>query len=128
MTNELTMLTWVVVLNAVMWMPYVVNTIMVRGIMDAVGYPEEPRALSGWATKMKAAHYNAVENLVVFATLVLIANAAGVSNDVTVTACQVYFWARVVHLLSYTLSIPWVRTVAFVVGWGCQVALILQLL
>jgi len=128
MTNELTMLTWVVALNAVMWMPYVVNTIMVRGIMDAVGYPEEPRALSGWATKMKAAHYNAVENLVVFAALVLIANAAGVSNDVTVMACKVYFWARVVHLLSYTLSIPWVRTVAFVVGWGCQVALILQLL
>lgn len=128
MTSELTMLTWVVALNAVMWMPYVVNTIMVRGLMDAVGYPEEPKALSGWATKMKAAHYNAVENLVVFATLVLIANAAGVSNDVTVTACQVYFWARVVHLLSYTLSIPWVRTLAFVTGWGCQVAIILQLL
>ena len=128
MTNELTMLTWVVALNAVMWMPYVINTIMVRGLMDAVGYPEEPKALSGWATKMKAAHYNAVENLVVFAALVLIANAAGVSNDVTVMACKVYFWARVVHLLSYTLSIPWVRTVAFVVGWGCQAALILQLL
>lgn len=128
MTNELTMLTWVVALNAVMWMPYVVNTIMVRGLMDAVGYPEEPKALSGWATKMKAAHYNAVENLVVFAALVLIANAAGVSNDVTVMACRIYFWARVVHLLSYTLSIPWVRTIAFVVGWGCQVALILQLL
>ena len=128
MTNELTMLTWVVALNAVMWMPYVINTIMVRGLMDAVGYPEEPKALSAWATKMKAAHYNADENLVVFAALVLIANAAGVSNDVTVMACKVYFWARVVHLLSYTLSIPWVRTVAFVVGWGCQAALILQLL
>ena len=128
MTNELTMLTWVVALNAVMWMPYVINTIMVRGLMDAVGYPEEPKALSGWATKMKAAHYNAVENLVVFAALVLIANAAGVSNDVTVMACKVYFWARVVHLLSYTLSIPWVRNVAFVVGWGCQAALLLQLL
>lgn len=128
MTNELTMLTWVVALNAVMWMPYVVNTIMVRGLMDAVGYPEEPKALSGWATKMKAAHYNAVENLVVFAALVLIANAAGVSNDVTVTACQIYFWARVVHLLSYTFAVPWVRTIAFVTGWGCQVALILQLL
>ena len=128
MTNELTMLTWIVALNAVMWMPYVVNTIMVRGLMDAVGYPEEPKALSGWATKMKAAHYNAVENLVVFAALVLIANAAGVSNDATVMACTVYFWARVVHLLSYTLSIPWVRTIAFAVGWGCQVAILLQLL
>ncbi len=128
MTTELTSLTWVVTLNAVMWIPYIVNTIMVRGIMDAVGYPEEPKQLSGWATKMKAAHYNAVENLVVFAALVLIANAAGVSNEITVTAANVYFWARVVHLLSYTMAIPWVRTLSFAVGWLCQVAIILQLL
>ena len=128
MTSDLTSLTWVVALNAIMWMPYIVNTIMVRGIMDAVGYPEEPKELSGWATKMKAAHYNAVENLVVFAALVLIANAAGVSNDVTVMAAKVYFWARVVHLISYTMAIPWVRTLSFTVGWVCQIAIILQLL
>jgi uncharacterized MAPEG superfamily protein len=128
MTSELTSLTWVATLTAVMWMPYIINTIMVRGLMDAVGYPDEPKAISGWATKMKAAHYNAVENLVVFAALVLVANAAGVSNGVTITACNVYFWARVVHLLSYTMAIPWLRTLAFLVGWGCQMAIILQLL
>ncbi len=128
MSSELTSLTWVVTLNALMWMPYIINTIMVRGLMDAVGYPEEPKELSGWATKMKAAHYNAVENLVVFAPLVLIAHVAGISNEITVLACNVYFWARVVHLLSYTLAIPWVRTLSFAVGWGCQIALILQLL
>lgn len=128
MTSELTSLTWVVVLNAVMWMPYIINTIMVRGLIDAVGYPDEPKPLSAWAARMKAAHYNAVENLVVFAALVLIANAAGVSNETTVLACHVYFWARVVHLLSYTLAIPWVRTLSFAVGWLCQIAIILQLL
>ena len=128
MTSELTMLTWVAALNAVMWMPYIINTIMVRGLMDAVGYPEEPKALSGWAAKMKAAHYNAVENLVVFATVVLVANAAGISNETTVLACNVYFWARVVHLLSYTMAIPWVRTLSFAVGWVCQIAIILQIL
>ncbi len=128
MTSELTSLTWVVTLNAVMWMPYIINAVLVRGLIDAVGYPDEPKPLSGWATKMKAAHYNAVENLVVFAALVLIANAAGISNEITVTACNVYFWARVVHLLSYTMAIPWVRTLAFAAGWVCQVAIILQLL
>jgi uncharacterized MAPEG superfamily protein len=101
---------------------------MVRGLVDAVGYSDEPKPLSGWATRMKAAHYNAVENLVVFAALVLIANAAGISNEITVMACNVYFWARVVHLLSYTMAIPWVRTLAFAAGWVCQVAIILQLL
>jgi uncharacterized MAPEG superfamily protein len=128
MTSELTSLTWVVALNAVMWVPYIINTIMVRGLIDAVGYPDEPKPLSAWAARMKAAHYNAVENLVIFAALVLIANVAGVSNETTVLACQVYFWARVVHLFSYTLAIPWVRTLSFAVGWLCQVAIILQLL
>ena len=128
MSNELTSLTWVVALNAVMWMPYIINTIMVRGLMDAVGYPDAPKPLSGWATKMKAAHYNAVENLVVFAALVLIADAAGIKGEVTAAACATYFWARVVHLLVYTFGIPWLRTLAFFVGFVCQVVLAWQIL
>ncbi len=66
--------------------------------------------------------------LVVFAVLVLIADASNVSNATTVLACQLFFWARLVHLLSYTFAIPWVRTVAFVAGFGCQMALVLQLI
>ncbi len=128
MTSELMSLTWVTALTALIWMPYVVNIILVRGLVDAVGYPQDPQPMSPWAAKMKAAHANAVENLVVFATLVLIANAAGVSNETTVMACTVYFWARVLHLVSYTLAIPWIRTVAFVIGFGCQAALVLQLI
>jgi len=128
MTSELMSLTWVTALTAVMWIPYILNTIAVRGVMGAVGYPEDPKPLSGWAAKMKAAHANAIENLVVFAALVLIADAANVSNATTVLACQLYFWARLVHLLSYTFAVPFVRTAAFVVGFGCQVALILQVI
>ncbi len=127
MNNELMWLTWVTALTAVIWIPYILNTIAVRGLVDAVGYPDDPKPLSPWAQKMKAAHYNAVENLVVFAALVLIANAAGVSNATTELACQVYFWARVVHVASYTFAIPWVRTLAFATGFVCQAALFLQL-
>ena len=128
MTSELTSLTWVTTLTAVMWMPYILNMIAVRGLVDAVGYPADPTSLSPWAAKMKAAHANAVENLVVFAALVLIADLAGISNSTTVLACQLYFWARLVHLLSYTFAIPWVRTTAFVAGFACQIAIVLQLL
>ncbi len=128
MTSELMSLTWVTTLTAVMWMPYILNMIAVRGLVDAVGYPDDPKPLSAWAAKMKAAHSNAVENLVVFAALVLIANAAGVSNSTTVLACELYFWARLVHLLSYTFAIPWVRTITFVAGFACQIAIVLQLL
>jgi uncharacterized MAPEG superfamily protein len=128
MTSELMSLIWVTALTAILWIPYTLNTIAVRGLMDAVGYPADPKPLAGWAQKMKAAHANAVENLVVFAALVLIANAAGVSNETTVLACTVYLWSRVVHLLAYTFAIPWVRTLSFVAGFGCQVAIILQLI
>lgn len=128
MTSELMSLTWVTTLTAVMWMPYILNMIAVRGLVDAVGYPDDPKPLSAWAAKMKAAHANAVENLVVFAALVLIADATGVSNSTTVLACQLYFWARLVHLLSYTFAIPWVRTIAFAAGFACQIAIVLQLL
>jgi uncharacterized MAPEG superfamily protein len=128
MTSELMSLTWVVALSAVMWMPYILNTIAVRGLINAVGYPDNPAPLAAWAERMKAAHYNAVENLVVFAALVLIANAANISNEMTVLACQIYFWARLVHFLAYTFAIPWVRTLAFAAGWVCQIMLLLQLI
>ena len=128
MTIELKYLTWVTLLTALTWMPYVLNLIAVRGLLDAVGYPENPKPLSAWAARMKHAHANAIENLVIFATLVLVANVAGVSTEATVLASAIYFWARVIHLLSYTLRTPWVRTLAFVAGFGCQLTFAWQIL
>ena len=127
MTPELTTLTWVLAVQLVMWVPYILNLILVRGLIDAVGYPENPPPMADWAERMKKAHYNSVENLVLFTTLVLVAHAAGISNETTVLVCKVYFWARVVHLVSYTMGIPWVRTLAFVVGWFSCVALLVEL-
>jgi uncharacterized MAPEG superfamily protein len=128
MTPELTSLTWVAALSAVMWVPYILNAVTVRGLITAVGYPEEPKPLSGWAERMKAAHYNSVENLVLFATLVLIAHAAGISNETTVLVCKVYFWARLVHVAAYTMAVPWVRTLSFFAGWLACVALLVELI
>jgi uncharacterized MAPEG superfamily protein len=128
MTSELMSLTWVVALSAVMWVPYIVNSIMVQGLVDAVGYPDNPKPLAPWAARMKKAHYNAVENLVVFATLVLTLNAAGISNETTVLACNIFFWARLAHLVVYTFGVPWLRTLSFTLSWLCIVALIVQLI
>lgn len=128
MKTELMYLIWVTALTAVIWIPYILDRIAVWGLMDAVGYPANPKPQSPWARRMMAAHANAVENLVVFAALVLAAQIAGVSNNATVLACSVYFWARVVHLAAYTFAVPWVRTLAFVVGFGSQMTLAWQLL
>ena len=128
MKTELLYLVLVTALTAVIWVPYILDRIAVRGLMDAVGYPENPKPQSPWARRLMAAHANAIENLVVFAALVLAAHAAGVSNSATLLACEVYFWARVAHVLAYTFAVPWVRTLAFAVGFGSQVTLVWQFL
>jgi uncharacterized MAPEG superfamily protein len=127
MTNELCWLATVSTFTAVMWVPYILNAVMVRGLVNAVGYPDQPEPLAPWAQRMKAAHYNAVENLVVFAALVLVAHAVGANNGCTAMAAAVYFWARVVHFLAYTFRIPWVRTLAFFVGFLSQIAFAWQI-
>jgi uncharacterized MAPEG superfamily protein len=128
MTVELKYLTLITAFTALMWIPYILNMIMVRGLIDAVGYPENPKPMAAWANRMQAAHYNAIENLAVFAALVLIAHVAGVKGEATALACVIYFWARVVHFAVYTFGIPWVRTLAFVVGFGCQITLAWKIL
>jgi len=60
--------------------------------------------------------YDPVENLVVFASLVLAAHAAGVHTEWTALAAQAYFWTRLAHVLSYAFAIPWMRTISFTVG------------
>ena len=128
MTSELMDLTWVIALTAIMWVPYIVNSVMVQGLVDAVGYPDNPKPLAPWAARAKKAHYNSVENLVAFAAMVLILHAVGISNETTVMACTVYFWARLAHYIIYAAGIPWLRTLSYFVGWLATVTLVLQVL
>ena len=128
MKTELWYLTLVTVLTGLLFLPYVLDRIGKWGLVDTVGYPVNPKPLSPWAQRLMRAHANAVENLVVFATLVLAAQAAGISNGATATACMVYFWARLVHALAYTFAMPWVRTLAFGVGLACQGTIAWQIL
>jgi uncharacterized MAPEG superfamily protein len=128
MKTELLYLTLVTVLTGLLWVPYILDRIATRGLLDAVGYPASPKPQSAWAVRLMRAHDNAVENLVVFAALVLVANAVGVSNGVVAGAAVVYFWARLVHAVAYTFGVPWLRTLAFVVGFVAQAAIALQIL
>ncbi len=123
MNTQLLYLTYVTLLTAVIWIPYILNEIIVRGVVEAVGYPQNPRPLAAWATRMKAAHYNAIENLAVFATLVLVANALHLNSHAIEQSCVVYFWSRIVHVLAYTFAVPWVRTLAFVAGFMAQLCI-----
>lgn len=117
MTAELYYLTLSALLTALLWVPYILNLIASNPIKDAVGYPETPPKMAPWAERLKKAHYNAVENLVVFGALVFVLHVTESATDLTATAAMTYFWARVVHAVSYTFAIPWVRTLSFAVAW-----------
>jgi uncharacterized MAPEG superfamily protein len=118
MTPELKYLALISVFTTFLWIPYILNVLSKNKISDAVGYPAEPLVMSPWAERLKKAHNNSIENLVIFAVLVLIANAMEISNNATTSAAAAYFWARLVHAGAYSAGIPWVRTLAFAVAWG----------
>ena len=128
MTPELFWLTLTVILTGLLWVPYILNRIVVRGLIGSMANPsrnDKPHA--EWATRLMFAHDNAVENLVVFAPLVLILAQLDYSTKATGYACAVYFWARVAHLIVYTLGLPVFRTLAFSVGFAAQVVLALAI-
>jgi len=129
MKTELLYLVWTAVFTGLMWIPYVVDRSLVRGAKDALGYPDNPKPQSPWAQRLMKAHTNAVENLVLFATLVLTANALGMSGGAIATASMVYFWARVAHAVVYTFAVPFaVRTLVFTVGWVALAVIAWQIL
>ena len=127
MKPELAYLTWITVVTALLWVPYVLDRFVKWGIPDTVGYPANPKPQSPWAVRLMAAHRNAIENLVIFAALVLVANAMGISNSTTAMAAMIYFWSRIVHVVAYTAAIPWVRTLGFIGGFVAQMMLVVQI-
>ena len=128
MSDELAILAHTILFTALMWLPYVLNQIAVRGLINAVGYQSNPAPLADWAVLLKAAHYNAVENLVIFAPLILMIEMLDIGNIATSMSAMVYLIARIVHAISYTFAIPFVRTGAFAVSWLSILCLIWQLM
>jgi uncharacterized MAPEG superfamily protein len=118
MTTELMMLTWSAVLCLI------VPNLGVAGLTAApggfawgLGNRDRPfEELPAWAGRARRAHANLVENLVVFAALVLVAQVAGKTSAMTALGAQLFFWGRVGHLATYIAGlVPW-RTLAFAVA------------
>jgi uncharacterized MAPEG superfamily protein len=128
MSSELFWLALTVAMTGVFWVPYILDRIMVRGLMGAMANPSpSDKTQSPWARRMMDAHTNAVENLVIFAPLVLMTRALGIATAVTAFACALYFWSRLVHVVVYTLGIPVLRTLSFAGGFVAQVLLVLAI-
>jgi uncharacterized MAPEG superfamily protein len=120
MTTELWYLFWTSVLLTVLWIPYIVGSVMTAGLLT----PEEYRVgrnveFPHWVRRADRAHVNLVEQFGPFAALVVIAHLVDVHNAVTVWCVIVFFWARIAHAIIYIAGFPrlMARTVVFTIAF-----------
>jgi len=116
MTPELICLVWSAVLTFVLMLIAVSGATLQVGLPTLAGNREDMPDMTSWAGRAERAHSNMLENLVLFAILVLVAQAAGVRNAMTLLGAQLFFWGRVGHAVLYIAGIPWARTAAWVVS------------
>ena len=129
MTTELYWLTVTALMTALFWVPYVLNRMAVNGLGGTLaGGAPDGSTLSAWAQRARRAHTNAIENLAIFAPIVLTAHVLNISNGATKTAVVVYFFARLLHFVVYSAGIPAARTLTFTAGWLAQIAVIASIL
>ena len=86
------------------------------GLTTLAGNREGVAPLTGFAGRAKRAHLNMLENLPLFAALVLIAAVAGKANAATAMGAMIFFWARLVYAVVYLIGVPWLRTVVWFVS------------
>ena len=112
----------------ILWVPYVLERILNWGLLDTVGFPDNPPPQAKWAQRMKSSHYNLIENIVPFAILVFLLHSMEVSNSQTMMGAALFFYGRVVHAICQTLAVPWLRTGGFFASWVGMVMIILNLI
>lgn len=116
-TPELYSLALISTATALMWVPYVLTRMTTNGVLRAIGAPGPGYPTDApWADRARRAHLNAIDNLAVFAPLVLVGAIIGVSTKATVLSAQIYVVARLAHYVIYAAGIPVIRTLAFLLG------------
>jgi uncharacterized MAPEG superfamily protein len=114
-TTELYWLTLTALMTALFWVPYVLNRIAVGGLGGALaGTSPTGESHSDWANRAIKAHTNAIENLAIFAPIVLTAHVLNISSGATKAAVVVYFFARLIHPPRF---LPRARSPSPPAGW-----------
>ena len=127
MKPELNLLVWAAVLTVVQVLVAVMGAFNQVGLMKLVGNREDMPKLTGWAGRAERAHLNMMQNLVLFAALVLVAVATGKTNEMTVLGAQLFLWGRVAYAIIYLAGLPWLRTLSWFVSVIGLVLIFLQL-
>jgi uncharacterized MAPEG superfamily protein len=97
-SSELYSLALISTATALMWVPYVAARMTTHGVLRAIGTPGAGYPTDApWVDRARRAHLNAIENLAVFAPLVLVSAIIGVSTRATALSAQIYVAARLAH-------------------------------
>jgi len=128
MSFELTYLVWSVALAFVQVLVAVSLASLVVPLPKLMGNREDMPDLKGVAGRATRAHLNMMENLPLFIALVLVAQIAGRSDDMTHLGVLLFFWGRVAHAIIYLAGIPGLRTLAWLVSVVGMVLIFRQLL
>ena len=107
------LLTWIMIITAsgLRAMAAGKNTMAV-----AVGNRDNLPPPSPLAGRADRAAKNMLENLLLFAVLVLAAHIAGVLGPRVALGAQIFFWARLVYWFVYLAGIAYLRTAVWAVG------------
>ena len=116
MKPELTLLVWAVVLTFAQVLVAAAGAQSQIALPKLAGNRENLPALTGWAGRASRAHRNMLENLPLFAVLVLVAVIAGRTNAQTLLGAQIFVWSRLLHAVIYVAGVPWLRTVMYIVS------------
>jgi uncharacterized MAPEG superfamily protein len=99
-----------------------------NGLMAQAGSRDnlpEPSVLRQRLLRLSA---NMQENLVMFAAVVLVANAAGVSNETTVLGASIFLYARIAHAVIYAAGWPMIRPLVYFISLYGMVIIALEVL
>ena len=116
MTPDLSYLLWSVALTIVLVVTAVTAAMLQLGLPPLAGNRDEIPPLTGFAGRAERLHLNMLQNLPLFAIVVLVAQVTNHANATTALGAAIFFWARIVHAAIYLIGIPWLRTAAWAVS------------
>lgn len=128
MKPELLLLVWAVLLTVVQAVVAVQGAMMQVGLPMLAGNREGMPEIRGWGGRAARAHRNMLENLVLFAALVLAAVIAEKTDGTTLLGAQIFFYARIIYALVYIAGVPWLRTGVWTVSVVGLAMIFLQLI
>src|SRR5262249_39405034 len=127
MSPELTLLIWLVALTFIQMLVAATGATLQFGLPDLAGNREDLPPATGWSGRARRAHLNMLENLVLFAVLVLATEITNKNNAMTEFGAQLFFWARVSYAVIYVVGLPWLRTGVWVISMIGLILIFLQL-